>query len=79
MSQKTFACPSCGSRSTLANGQCGEQIDCTCGLSYTAAPVFAIADATQKKKDLPGWVSFVLIAVIACCCSLTAWFVIPHF
>ena len=44
MSQQSFACPACGTRKTLTDFHPGEKLHCTCGMSFPASPVFAVAD-----------------------------------
>lgn len=48
MSVQSFACPACGSRKALPDPQPGEKIHCTCGMSFPASPVFAVAEAVAK-------------------------------
>jgi hypothetical protein len=73
MSLQTFACPACGSRKTLADAQPGEKLHCTCGMSYPASPVFAVADAGDKKAGGPSIRVLVLVALLVGCGGVAAW------
>src|SRR5947208_190955 len=50
MTTQTFACPACGSKKTLDDPRPGEKLHCTCGMSYPASPVFAVAAAKYAGK-----------------------------
>jgi hypothetical protein len=64
MSLQTYACPTCGSRKTLADAQPGEKVHCTCGMSYPASPVFEVHDTKEAPPGLR-WSLIVAVSVLA--------------
>jgi hypothetical protein len=68
-----FACPACGSRKMLSDFSPGEKIHCTCGMSYPASPVFAVAETEQKKGGGGGRGLIAVAAVLAGVGALAAW------
>jgi hypothetical protein len=75
MATQTFACPACGSRKVIEDPQSGEKIHCTCGMSYPASPVFAIADAGNAKSGGPGVGLMVGLAMLIGFAGAAAWLV----
>jgi hypothetical protein len=73
MSVQSFACPACGSRKTLADAHAGEKIHCTCGMSYPASPVFAVAEGEKEKYSGPGWAILVTIALFVGFGGVAIW------
>jgi hypothetical protein len=73
MSIQTFACPACGSRKAIDDPRPGEKIHCTCGMSFPASPVFAVADAGGKKMSGTGWAFAASVALLIGCAGAAAW------
>src|SRR3954454_5621059 len=73
MSTQTFACPACGSRKAIDAPRPGEKIHCTCGMSFPASPVFAVADAGGKKLSGTGWAFAASVALLIGCAGAAAW------
>jgi hypothetical protein len=73
MSTQTFACPACGSRKTLGDASPGEKIHCTCGMSFPASPVFAVAEAGEAKTSGPGLAVAVAVALLIGCGGSAIW------
>jgi hypothetical protein len=78
MSPQTFFCPSCGSHHTPDNAASDNVIRCKCGNSFVAAPIFVVSAISAENTVVPGWLSFIFIALIAGCCGSTVWLLIRH-
>src|SRR5690349_10410043 len=48
MAAITIACPSCGAKTPLGDDQIGRRIQCTCGMAFSASPVFAVPNGSGK-------------------------------
>jgi hypothetical protein len=74
MATQTFACPACGSHKTLDNPQPGEKLHCTCGMSFPASPVFAVATAARgNRMSGTGWAIGVAAALLIGSAAAAAW------
>ncbi len=73
MSTQTFACPACGSRKAIDDPRPGEKLHCTCGMSFPASPVFAVADAGGQKMSGTGWAFLGSVALLIGCAGAAAW------
>src|SRR3954454_4793121 len=73
MSTQTFACPACGSRKAIDAPRPGENLHCTCGMSFPASPVFAVADAGGQKMSGTGWAFLASVALLIGCAGAAAW------
>src|SRR5687768_16002473 len=49
-----IACPACGSKSKFGPETLGQKVQCTCGMSFTASPVFAVPESDRGGAWLSG-------------------------
>jgi hypothetical protein len=66
MALQTYACPACGSRKSLADAHPGEKIHCTCGMSFPASPVFAVAGAAKHAGGPSRAVATTIVLLVGC-------------
>jgi type IV secretory pathway VirB10-like protein len=74
MATQTFACPACGSHKTLDDPQPGEKLHCTCGMSFPASPVFAVAAVARGNRLTgTGWAVGVAGALLIGTAAAAGW------
>ena len=74
MATQTFACPACGSHKTLDDPRPGEKLHCTCGMSFPASPVFAVATpARGNRLSGTGWAVGVGACLLVGTAAAAAW------
>jgi hypothetical protein len=54
MPSMIIACPACGSKSKFGPERLGQKVQCPCGMSFTASPVFAVPEGGGGG---PAWLS----------------------
>jgi hypothetical protein len=74
MATQTFACPACGSHKIIDDPKPGEKMHCTCGMSFPASPVFAVANAGSRGRlSGTGWAVGIAAALLIGTAGAAGW------
>lgn len=78
----TIACPSCGTKQKLGPETLGQKVQCPCGMSFSASPVFAVSSGSDWP---PAWLTgrgsrlFAAAILVGALSGTAAWLVTrPH-
>src|SRR5207302_3274792 len=71
----TIACPACGVHRQCEDAELGQRLQCRCGMSFAASPVFAVPDETPRAGlgRLSGWAVGGSVALFVGCAAAATW------